>query len=98
VNESTPRAAGELSCRPGCGACCVALSISSPIPGMPRGKPAGVRCVQLTEENLCRLWGSPDRPSVCNRLRPESQMCGDSREHALRWLAWLERATAGAGD
>ncbi|MEZ5446875.1 MAG: YkgJ family cysteine cluster protein [Gammaproteobacteria bacterium] len=98
MNESTRSAAGESGCRPGCGACCVALSISSPIPGMPRGKPAGVRCVQLTEENLCRLWGSADRPSVCNRLRPEPQMCGDSREHALKWLSWLERATASPGD
>ncbi len=28
-----------VSCRPGCGACCTAPSISSPIPGMPNGKP-----------------------------------------------------------
>ncbi|MDP3170542.1 MAG: YkgJ family cysteine cluster protein, partial [Polaromonas sp.] len=24
-----------MNCRPGCGACCIAPSISSPIPGMP---------------------------------------------------------------
>ncbi|ENR9132482.1 TPA: YkgJ family cysteine cluster protein, partial [Shigella flexneri] len=24
-----------MECRPGCGACCTAPSISSPIPGMP---------------------------------------------------------------
>ena len=36
-----------MQCRAGCGACCIAISISSPIPGMPLGKPAGVRCVQL---------------------------------------------------
>src|SRR5687767_14313051 len=47
----------ELACRVGCGACCIAPSISSPIPGMPQGKPAGVRCVQLTEDNRCRLFG-----------------------------------------
>ncbi|NYZ53719.1 YkgJ family cysteine cluster protein, partial [Escherichia coli] len=29
-----------MECRPGCGACCTAPSISSPIPGMPDGKPA----------------------------------------------------------
>ncbi|HNV09555.1 MAG TPA: YkgJ family cysteine cluster protein, partial [Dokdonella sp.] len=29
-----------MSCRSGCGACCIAPSISSPIPGMPNGKPA----------------------------------------------------------
>ena len=39
-------------CRAGCGACCIAPSISSPIPGMPNGKPAGVRCVQLDANNL----------------------------------------------
>lgn len=64
---------------------------------MPHGKPAGLRCVQLTDDNLCRLWGSPDRPAVCKRLRPEPLMCGDSREHALHWIAWLERTTAVAG-
>ncbi len=60
---------------------------------MPQGKPAGVRCAHLTGDSRCRLWGSPDRPAVCNRLRPESLMCGGSREHALRWIARLERAT-----
>jgi uncharacterized protein len=83
-----------MICRAGCGACCIALSISSPIPGMPGGKPAGVRCVQLDDDNLCRLFGSPDRPEVCNRLRPSAEMCGDSTEHALAYLAALERATA----
>ncbi|HLV28200.1 MAG TPA: YkgJ family cysteine cluster protein, partial [Burkholderiaceae bacterium] len=29
-----------MDCRPHCGACCTAPSISSPIPGMPQGKPA----------------------------------------------------------
>ncbi|MFL6263308.1 MAG: YkgJ family cysteine cluster protein [Thermoanaerobaculia bacterium] len=83
-----------MSCRAGCGACCIALSISSPIPGMPGGKPAGVRCAQLTRDNLCRIFGSPDRPEVCNRLRPSQEMCGETTEHALAYLAALERATA----
>ena len=83
-----------MTCRAGCGACCIALSISSPIPGMPGGKPAGVRCVQLAEDNLCRIFGSPDRPEVCARLRPSEEMCGETREHALAWLAALELATA----
>ena len=82
-----------MECRVGCGACCIALSISSPIPGMPHGKPAGVRCAQLTENNLCRLFGKPERPAVCTRLRPLREMCGDSREHALIYLEWLEGAT-----
>ncbi|MFT3905711.1 MAG: YkgJ family cysteine cluster protein [Steroidobacteraceae bacterium] len=82
-----------MQCRSGCGACCIALSISTPIPGMPQGKPAGVRCVQLGEDLRCRLFGQPERPGVCSRLRPEVEMCGDSREHALTWLARLEAAT-----
>ena len=82
-----------MKCRAGCGACCIALSISSPIPGMPHGKPAGVRCVQLTPDNRCRLYGHPDRPAVCVRLRPSQEMCGQSAEEAYAWLLELERAT-----
>ena len=61
---------------------------------MPGGKPAGVRCVQLDEANRCRLFGSPQRPAFCGGLQPSPQMCGSSREHAIRWLAQLELATA----
>ncbi|MFN2224717.1 MAG: YkgJ family cysteine cluster protein [Anaerolineae bacterium] len=82
-----------MKCRPGCAACCIALSISSPIPGMPGGKPAGVRCVQLTADNLCRLYGQPERPRVCNGLRPSPVMCGQSAEEALAYLTELERLT-----
>lgn len=83
-----------MSCRAGCGACCTAPSISSPIPGMPAGKPAGVRCVQLSPDNLCLLFGKPERPEVCNRLRASEEMCGSTAEEALVYLAFLERATA----
>jgi hypothetical protein len=83
-----------LDCRPGCGACCIAPSISSPIPGMPNGKPAGVRCVQLDDANRCRIFGRPERPRVCGSLKPQAEMCGGSREHALVWLSEMERATA----
>lgn len=82
-----------MECRAGCAACCIALSISSPIPGMPEGKPAGVRCVQLTADNRCKLFGRPERPEVCVRLRPSVEMCGDTREEALAYLTWLEEAT-----
>ena len=86
-----------MDCRIGCGACCIAPSISSPIPGMPHGKPAGVRCVQLTDDNRCRLFGLPERPAVCVRLRPNLEMCGQSAEEALVYLAALEIATRPAG-
>ena len=83
-----------MDCRTGCGACCIAPSISSPIPGMPQGKPAGVSCVQLDERNACRIFGRPERPAVCVSLRPAAAMCGASREEAMRILEVLEVATA----
>jgi len=48
-----------------CGACCVAPDISS------LGKPLGVRCAHLTEENLCAVYD--DRPQIC-------------RDYAADWL------------
>ena len=82
-----------LECRVGCGACCIAPSISSPIPGMPDGKPAGVRCVQLDEANRCRIFGMPERPAVCVGLRPSASMCGSNRNDAMAMLGALEVAT-----
>jgi uncharacterized protein len=82
-----------MECRTGCGACCIAPSISSAIPGMPQGKPAGVRCVQLTHDNRCRLFGHSDRPAVCQSLRPVEEMCGRNAEEANAYLAWLETTT-----
>lgn len=83
-----------MDCRVGCAACCIELSISSPIPGMPGGKPAGARCVQLTDDNRCALFGRPERPAVCVNLRPSLEMCGTNDAHAFAYLAWLEQATA----
>jgi Fe-S-cluster containining protein len=85
--------AHELVCRIGCGACCIAPSISSPIPGMPEGKPAGVRCIQLTDDNRCRLFGTAERPAVCTGLRPNPEMCGDHDAAAMHYLTTLERLT-----
>ncbi len=83
-----------MDCRTGCAACCIAPSISSPIPGMPDGKPAGVRCIQLTEDNLCKLFGSPARPRVCESLKPSREMCGYTSVDAFRYLEELEKETA----
>lgn len=82
-----------LVCRRGCGACCIAPSISTPMPGMPEGKPAGVRCLHLGEEFNCDLFGDPRRPEVCAQFRPEPAVCGDSRQHALTLIAALETQT-----
>lgn len=88
-----------MSCRTGCGACCIAPSISSPIPDMPRGKPAGVPCVQLDVHMRCKIFGEKNRPAVCGSLRASAQMCGvnedvvQTREFALRYLHELELLT-----
>ncbi|MGS6416345.1 YkgJ family cysteine cluster protein [Enterobacter rongchengensis] len=83
-----------MDCRPDCGACCTAPSISSPIPGMPEGKPANTRCVQLSEANLCMIFGSPLRPKVCSGLQPTAEMCSSTREQAMTYLLELEALTA----
>lgn len=82
-----------MKCRPGCGACCIAPSISSPIPGMPHGKPSGVRCVQLTPDNKCMLFGKPERPKVCSGLQPSEEQCGNTAQEAMEYLLYLEKET-----
>ena len=82
-----------MKCREGCGACCIAPSINSPLPGMPQGKPAGVFCAQLSADYLCKVFGSTQRPSFCIGLAPSAEMCGHSREHAQAWLTALELET-----
>jgi Fe-S-cluster containining protein len=86
-------AQNTMNCRPGCGACCVAPSINSFIPGMPQGKPAGVRCVQLSNDNLCKLFGQPERPAFCATLQASKEMCGDERRQAMAYLSALELLT-----
>ena len=83
-----------MECRIGCAACCIAPSISSPIPGMEQGKPAGVRCCQLSEDGRCLIFGTPLRPAVCSSLAPDREMCGTSTEEAMRQLAEWERSTS----
>ncbi len=61
---------------------------------MPHGKPAGIPCVQLTDDYHCALFGDPRRPAVCRSLRPEPAMCGADRDRALAYLADLDRRTA----
>lgn len=88
--------APRFDCRPGCGACCIAPSISSAIPGMPHGKPAGVSCVQLDAEMRCRIFGRPERPACCGGLQAAAEMCGANRDAALAWLTRLETLTTPA--
>lgn len=86
--------ADSFQCRANCGACCIAPSISSIIPGMPNGKPAGIACIHLNEKFQCQLFDHPSRPLVCGRLKPCHEMCGDNRAQALFYLTQLERLTS----
>lgn len=76
------------ACRPGCGACCIAPSISS------LEKSAGKACVHLDANLLCEIFGQAERPACCSGLQASEEMCGTDREHALVWLDRLERLTA----
>lgn len=75
-----------MECRMNCGVCCIALSISSDIPGMPGGKPVGVRCIHLRDDYRCGLFNDPSRPKVCSDYKAEEEFCGNSREEAIKIL------------
>ncbi|MFO1539306.1 MAG: YkgJ family cysteine cluster protein [Chloroflexota bacterium] len=82
-----------MDCHARCAACCTVISIASPIPGMPDGKPAGVACVQLDADLRCRIHGRPERPAVCRSLQRDDAWCGpDAATARARWGA-LEAAT-----
>lgn len=85
-----------MECRIGCGACCIAPSISSPIPLHPQGKAAGIRCLHLDAENKCEIFLLPSRPAVCHGFKATRDVCGHSREEALNILSTWEVLTDGA--
>jgi len=82
-----------MECRKGCGACCIAPSISQAYYQMPRGKKAGERCVHLNDENLCQIFGRKDRPDFCAAFMADESICGDSYEEALAAISNLELQT-----
>jgi hypothetical protein len=53
-------------------------------------KPAGVRCIHLTDDYKCAIFGKPERPRVCGGFQAEELFCGKSREEALKILGSLE--------
>lgn len=79
----------QIKCRKNCGACCIYPSISSPLPGMPNGKPAGVKCIHLGLEMECKIFNHPDRPAVCSNFTAEKEFCGNLAADAHRILADL---------
>jgi Fe-S-cluster containining protein len=80
-----------MECRSGCGACCIALSISSELPGMAEGKPAGVRCIHLTDDYRCAIYSDPSKPKVCTDFKADEDFCGADREEAMKILFSLTR-------
>jgi hypothetical protein len=60
---------------------------------MPNGKKAGQRCIQLGGDNLCKIFGMPERPKVCADFGAELWVCGESDEEALIILTDLESDT-----
>ena len=74
-----------------CGACCIAPSISSPIPGMNNGKPAGVRCIHLAPDMKCKIYST--RPEVCINFTPTADLCGNNFKEACANLSQLEEIT-----
>lgn len=80
-----------MDCRPGCGVCCIAISISSPIPGLPEGKPAGVRCIHLLDDYKCAIYTYPGKPKVCDDFKAEPEFCGATREEALKILSLISK-------
>lgn len=83
-----------MQCRIGCGACCIAPSISSPLPLHPKGKPAAQRCLHLDADNLCSLFGHANRPTVCQNFQATLDVCGSHRDQALTLLTEWELLTA----
>ena len=75
-----------MECRTGCGACCIALSISSEMPGMADGKPAGMRCIHLLGDYTCAIYDNPSKPKVCSDFKAEREFCGSDREEAMNIL------------
>lgn len=82
-----------MQCQPNCGACCIAPSISSPIPGMPNGKPAGEPCIHLSVDWKCNIFHETSRPKVCADFQADRDLCGNSREIALINIINLENNT-----
>jgi len=64
------------------------------MPGMPDGKPAGVRCLHLDADNLCVLFGTAQRPDFCAGFAASIDVCGDVQADAMRLIGWLEGRTA----
>lgn len=59
---------------------------------MPQGKAAGMRCVNLCDDNTCRVY--EQRPPVCQNFTPGPETCGNTFKEAMVLLGILEAMTA----
>lgn len=82
-----------MKCRSGCAACCTVISISSPLPGMPEGKPPGVRCINLDNKNRCKIHNSSIYPDVCMNFTADKFYCGNTDEEAYYLINKIEQDT-----
>ena len=62
-----------------------------PHSGMPQGKPANTRCVQLLTQPVHDLWLA-FTPEGVLRLQPGAEMCGSTRQQAITYLLELKRS------
>ncbi|OUS03032.1 hypothetical protein A9Q81_08010 [Gammaproteobacteria bacterium 42_54_T18] len=60
---------------------------------MPAAEPAGVRCIQLSTDNYCLIFGKPERPDVCGRFTACPDVCGTNQEEAITLITELEHHT-----
>jgi hypothetical protein len=61
---------------------------------MPLGKPAGERCLHLSVDMQCAIFGHPERPAVCGQFKAAKDVCGVDQADAIRLITWWEDATA----
>ena len=80
-----------MNCRKGCGACCIYISITSPLPNHPNGKKAGEYCLNLSKEFTCSLWNKPNLPEICRNFQADVELCGlNSEEAKINIIKWEE--------
>jgi uncharacterized protein len=94
VDDTVEPEVKEFKCRQGCGACCCFMSISTPIPGHPNGKPAGVTCFNLTKTWECGLYHTDMMPAICKQFKGDPELCGKTFEEAKKGIIALERKTS----
>ncbi len=74
--------------------CCIAPSITQPLPNMPNGKLAGVACANLDLTSYqCVLWETVQYPDFCRGFLAEVDFCGSSQQEAFQILTLLEAST-----